>query len=66
MSLGQTRQAQSQARAGDGRSTSERGGDAQEKAEADKADLHRRERVARMRKELPLMSVTELRRMMNT
>mmetsp|Transcript_16284 Transcript_16284/g.27253 ORF Transcript_16284/g.27253 Transcript_16284/m.27253 type:complete len:890 (-) Transcript_16284:215-2884(-) len=59
-------QAQPQAHTRDGRSTYERGGDAQEKAEADKADLHRQERVARMRKELPLMSVTELRRMMNT
>ena len=35
-------------------------------AEADKADQHRQERVARMKKELPLMSITELRRMMNT
>ena len=33
--------------------------------EADEADKHRKERVARMTRELPLMSITELRRMMN-
>jgi hypothetical protein len=34
--------------------------------EADTADSQRQERVSRMQKELPLMSITELRRMMNT
>ena len=34
--------------------------------EADKADSLRQQRVGRMKRELPLMSLTELRRMMNT
>ena len=45
---------------------SPRHSDSRAEKEANKADIHRKERVARMKKELPLMNVSELKRMMIT